>query len=164
MQCIAVPIVAFDGQEIVPDATEQVTATQETITENGVEDSINHWVSAITDGGTSEKKKKRKHKCIRVSEDTAVKEDIEGTVMECIDVLHKKKSKSKSKGDDQIVEDMVESMEADKTVAPEKKKKRKHKPTASDGPVDKKVKLQDDEVTTDSQKIKKYKKKVKELE
>lgn len=150
--------VVLEDAEQVPDTTEQNTTAQDTVKDSSIEDSISHWVSSITDGTAMEKKRKRKHKHTGISEDAASKEVIEKPVVECADILPKKKLKSKK--DEQIVKtDITDSMETVETATGGKKKKRKHK-TSFDGPVDKKVKLQED-VMADSPKVKKHKKKVK---
>ena len=127
-------------------------------TDNGIEESINHWVSSITDSGVVKKKKKRdkhKHYDITATELDVCSDNDSATIDP---PLQDSKKKSKPKKRDIDVDRMIKE-DNEETVV-EQKKKRKHKASAEDVPVEKKTKLEqiaDDE--TELPPVKKHKKK-----
>ena len=124
-------------------------------TANGVQDSVDQWLSSITDSGVAEKKKKKKHKHKHhndLVDDVTV--EMDGTATACNEALKndKKKLKSKERSADQEV--VVEDSEV---MAVEQKKKRKSNTTVDDAPVEKKIKLEADDETEPL--VKRHKKK-----
>ena len=117
-------------------------------TDNGVEESINHWVSSITDNGpVKKKKKKNKNKQCDVTPDTV---EVNG------ELAIVKKSKSKKT---QVI-DQAAVMEDNEVTVVELKKKRKRKALTEDVPIKKKTKLLEVvDSETELPSVKKHKKK-----
>ena len=117
-------------------------------TDNDVEESINHWVSSITDNGpVKKKKKKNKNKQCDVTPDTV---EVNG------ELAIVKKSKSKKTE----VIDQAAVMEDNEVTVVELKKKRKRKALTEDVPIKKKTKLLEVvDSETELPSVKKHKKK-----
>lgn len=124
--------------------------------DNGVEESVNHWVLSITDNGAIKKKKKKdKNKQCDV---TPAAIELNGYDSTTDSPLENKKKKSKSKKTEVI--DQVAVMENNEVTIVEQKKKRKRKALMEDVPIEKKTKLLEVvDSETELPSVKKHKKK-----
>ena len=145
----------FLTEQEVQCASDDHDRLGDTVTDNGVQDNINHWVSSITDTRVEKKKKeKHKHNDVTGEEINDCNDDVSTTL--CTD-LPLKQSKKKSKSEERVDVDQI-VMEDNEVMVVERKKKRKSKLITEESPNEKKAKIQTDD-ETEILPVKKHKKK-----